>query len=298
MERSAGSIRTSCSEGLAMRPILPVFLLACFAAMPCLAKQVPPVNAPLPDPHELLQRALANEKKLAAEQERYECRVSSDSIETDKNGNVKKDEKEVDDQFFVNGMEIDRTLSKNGKELTGDAARKEDDRVMKKTVKYSDKAYADKQEAKQNQQVEDFMAAMQLENGHREIVNGRPVLFYDIVPNPHFDAKNLNQKFASAMQGKISVDETTGEMADLNIKSVKDIKIAGGLLANLHKGFWLHVHQQPQSDGVWLTDLAEGSGDARAMLFIHPYFRFRQTTDGCHLYTTAAQQVGGATVVK
>lgn len=266
--------------------------------MPCAAQQTPSLNAPLPNPHELLQRALANEKKLAAEQERYECRVSSETIETDKNGKVKKDEKEVDDQFYVNGMEINRTLSKNGKELTGDDARKEDDRVMKKTLKDSDKAYAEKQEAKQNQEVEDFLAAMQLENGRREMVNGRPVLFYDIVPNPRFDARNLNQKFASAMQGKISVDEKTGEMIDLNIKSVKDIKIGGGLLANLHKGFWLHVHQQPQADGVWLTDLAEGSGDARAMLFIHPYFRFKSTTDSCHLYTTAAQQVGGARVVK
>ncbi|MFP5238034.1 MAG: hypothetical protein ACLGSD_19225 [Acidobacteriota bacterium] len=281
-----------------MRLAIPTVFILCSLWPACLAQTASSVNAPLPDPHELLQRALANEKKLAVEQERYECRVTTQTIQTDKNGKVKKDETEVDDQFYVNGMEIDRTLSKNGKELTGDGARKEDERVMKKTVKYSDKAYADKQQAKQDQQVEDFMAAMQLENGHREIVNGRSVLFYDIVPNPHFDAKNLNQKFATAMQGKIAVDEKTGEMIDLNIKSVRDIKIGGGLLANLHKGFWLHVHQSAHPDGVWLTDLAEGSGDARAMLFIHPYFRFKSTTDGCHLYTTNAQQVGGATVVK
>lgn len=281
-----------------MRFPIPVFLLSCTASLSCLALQNPVLNVPLPDPHELLQRALANEKKLAAEQERYECRVTSETIQTDKNGKVKKDETEVDDQFFVNGMEIDHELSKNGKELTGDEARKENDRVMKKTVKYSDKAYAAKQEAKQNQQVEDFLAAMQLESGHREIVNGRSVLFYDIVPNPHFNAKNLNQKFATVMRGTVQVDEKTGEMIDLNIKSVQDLKIGGGLLANLHKGFWLHVHQHPQPDGVWLTDLAEGSGDARAMLFIHPYFRFKQMTDNCHLYTATAQQVGQAVVAK
>lgn len=281
-----------------MRLPIAVFLLACSVSFSCPAEQNPALNAPLPDPHELLQRALANEKTLAAEQERYECRVTSEAIQTDKNGKVKKDEAEVDDQFFVNGMEIDHVLSKNGKELTGEEARKENDRVMKKTVKYSDKSYAAKQEAKQNQQVEDFLAAMQLENGHREIVNGRSVLFYDIVPNPHFNAKNLNQRFATVMRGTVQVDEKTGEMIDLNIKSVQDLKLAGGLLANLHKGFWLHVHQQPQPDGVWLTDLAEGSGDARAMLFIHPYFRFKQITDNCHLYTATAQQVGQTIVSK
>lgn len=255
-------------------------------------------NAPLPDPHVLLQRAIANEKKLADEQERYECRVTSESIETDKNGSVKKKTVEVKDQFYVNGMEIEHTLTKDGKELSPDELRKEDKRVMKETIKDSDKDYAAKQASKQDRQTQDFLSAMMLQNGRRERQNGRSVLFYNIVANPHFEAKNLNQKFASVMQGTIEMDEQTGEMIDLNIRSVQDLKIAGGLLANLHKGFWVHVHQQPQADGVWLTDLAEGSGDARAMLFVHPYFRFKETTGDCHLYTATAQQVGKATVVK
>jgi hypothetical protein len=51
-------------------------------------------------------------------------------------------------------------------------------------------------------------------------------------------------------------------------------------------------------DGVWLTDLAEGSGDARAALFLHPYFRFKETTGDCHLYSATANQVGQAKAVK
>jgi len=65
-------------------------------------------------------------------------------------------------------------------------------------------------------------------------------------------------------------------------------------VADLHKGAWLHIHNQPQPDGVWLTDLAEGSGDARAALFFHPYIRFKETSDGCHLYSATATQIGPA----
>ncbi len=54
-----------------------------------------PANAPLPDSRQLFQRALANEKKLAAEQERYECRITDDGVETDKNGKVKRHNAEV-----------------------------------------------------------------------------------------------------------------------------------------------------------------------------------------------------------
>lgn len=251
-------------------------------------------NAPLPDTAELMQRALANEKKLAAEQERYECRVTDEAIETDSKGNVKHRTLEVDDQFYVNGVAIQRTLSKNGADLSGDQARKEDAKVMKETLKYNNEANAKKETDKQDQQVEDMLEAMMLTSGHRGQVNGRSVLYYDVVPNPHFQARNMNQRFAQVMQGTMSIDEATGELIDLNIKSVQDLKIGGGLLANLHKGFWVHISNQRQADGVWLTDLAEGSGDARAMLFIHPYFRFKETTDNCHLYTATASQVGSA----
>jgi len=255
-------------------------------------------DAPLPNPRDLMQRALANEKKLAAEQERYECRVADESVETDSHGNVKRTTTEVKEQFFVNGIPVERTLQKNGKELNPDETRKEDQRVMKETVKYSNQANAQKEADKQNKQIEDFLTAMVLANGRRERVNGRSVLFYDIVPNPKFQARNINQRFAQVMQGKMSIDEETGEIIDLNMKSVQDLKIAGGMVANLHKGFWIHFHDQPQADGIWLTDLAEGSGDARAALFFHPYFRFKETTGGCHLFNAEANQVGQAKPVK
>jgi len=255
-------------------------------------------NAPLPNASELLRRALANERKLADEQERYECRVTDNAVETDSRGNTKKNTTQVKDQFFVNGIAVERTLQKNGKDLTPEETKKEDERVMKETLKYSNQATAKKEEDKQNQEFEDLMTAMMLANGHRERVNGRSVLFYDILPNPRFDARNLNQRAAQVMQGKISIDEQTGEVIDVDVKSVADLKIAGGLLADLHKGFWLHFHNHAEPDGVWLTDLAEGSGDARAALFFHPYFRFKETTDNCHLYTATAAQVGTVQPVK
>ena len=255
-------------------------------------------GAPLPNPHDLLERALANEKKLDSQRERYECRVTDESAETDSKGNVKKTTLEVKEQFFVNGIAVERTLTKNGKDLSPDESRKEDQRVMKETVKYSNAANAQKETDKQNKELEEFLTAMQLANGRRQPENGRSVLAYDIVPNAKFQAKNLNQRFAQVMQGRLTIDEETGEIIDANVKSVQDLKIAGGVLANLHKGFWLHFHNQPQADGVWLTDLAEGSGDARAALFFHPYFRFKETTGSCHLYNTEAMQVGQAHPVK
>jgi hypothetical protein len=267
-----------------------------FVAQLAGAAQTPAPNAPLPNANELLQRALANERKQAAEREKYDCRITDRTIETDSKGNTKKDNTVVSDLFFVNGIPVERTLQKDGKDLSADDQHKQDDRVMKETLKYSNQANAQKEEDKDNQELEDFMQAMMLADGHRALADGRSVLYYDIVPNPKFDAKNINQRLAQVMQGKVSIEEQTGELIDINVTSVADLKIGGGLLANVHKGLWLHIHNQPRPDGVWLTDLAEGSGDARAALFLHPYFRFKETSDSCHLYTATASQVGPAVV--
>jgi hypothetical protein len=282
-----------------MRRMVFCLLAATWAGIAfCTAQTASQAGAALPNPNELLQRAIANETKMAAEQERYECRVQDETTELDGKGNVKKTETEVKEQFYVNGIEVDRTLAKDGKDLNAEQTKKEDDRVMKKTVKYSDQATAKKETDKQTKQMQEMLAAMILTNGRREQVGGRSVLFYDIVPNPKFHAKNINERFAQVMQGKISLDEETGEPVDINLKSTQDLKIAGGMLANLHKGFWIHVHDHMRPDGVWLTDLAEGSGDARAALFLHPYFRFKETTGDCHLYSATANQVGQAKAVK
>jgi len=73
-----------------VRLLLRIFLYILALAVGCaIAIAQSPSDAPLPDPYKLMQTALANEKKLADEQERYLCRVTSDGAELDKNGKVK-----------------------------------------------------------------------------------------------------------------------------------------------------------------------------------------------------------------
>lgn len=272
----------------------------CFAGPSCASAQsaAPAAGGALPNASELLQRALANERKHAAERERYSCRVTDNIVSTDGKGNTKKNTSVVKEKFFVNGVDIERTLQKNGRDLTPEESKKEDERVMKETLKYTDEAAAKKVQEKEDRQMGDFLEATMLANGHRERSSGRSVLVYDIVPNPRFEAKNLNQRMAQVLAGKISIDEQTGETIEIEVRSVADLKVGAGLFVNLHKGLWFHMHNHAEADGVWLTDLAEGSGDARAALFLHPYFRFRETTDNCRLYSATAIQAGQAQPVK
>jgi hypothetical protein len=201
------------------------------------------------------------------------------------------------DMFFVNGEEIDELTGKDGKTLSEDQKNKEMERVQKEIKKDSDAKYIAKRDAQDDKQLDTLLHMLRYTNGHRVDRGGRSSLAYDLSGDPSVHPKGVEETFLHDMSGTIEVDERTGELVDLNARLDHDVKIGGGLLANLHKGFWIHVRQQRYPDGVWLPQLVEGNGDARAALFFHPYFKFRQTMNGCALTSVTTSQ-GASSIAK
>lgn len=254
-------------------------------------------NAPLPSAAQLKDRVLKNLKESEAEQERYVCKTIREEDGTDKNGNVKQRHIRQYDMFFVNGEEIDELTGKDGKPLSESEKNKETERVQKEIKKDSDAKYIAKRDAQDDKQLDTLLHMLRYTNGHRIDRGGRSTLAYDLSGDPSVHPKGVEETFLHDMSGTIEVDERTGELVDLNARLDHDVKIGGGLLANLHKGFWIHVRQQRYPDGVWLPELVEGNGDARAALFFHPYFKFRQTMNGCALTSVTISQ-GASSIAK
>lgn len=245
-------------------------------------------DAPLPDAEQIKERVIANEKKSAQQKERYLCLVKEETEELRADGTIKHRETKESEEFYLNGQEIDHLLKRNGVPLKGSDAKKEQERVSKEVKKFSDPKQVKKVQDQEQKEIDLFLRAVRYSNGHRELRNGRSTVVYDLNGDASFHPTNLEQKFATALAGRIWVDEKTGELVEMRVHTDRDVKIAGGLLANLHKGFQLHLEQTRQPDGVWLASLVDGTGDARAGLFFHPRFRFRQVTGKCRLYSVDA----------
>ncbi len=150
--------------------------------------------------------------------------------------------------------------------------------------------YVAREDAEHEKQLDVLLRMLRFTNGHRIDLHGRPTLVFDLIGDPAVHPKGAEETFLHSMVGTIQVDEATGELVDLNARLNHDVRMGGGLLANLHKGLWIHVRQKRYPDGVWLLELAEGNGDARAALFFHPYFRFRQTMNGCALTSVTTSE--------
>lgn len=247
-------------------------------------------NGPLPSAVELKQRVLANYQKSEAEQERYVCKTTNENDQTDKNGEIKHRDVKRYDMFFVNSQEIDEVTSKDGKPLTENQKKKESERVQKQIKKDSDEKYVAKQNADNEKMYDEALQMLRYTNGRRVDVNGRPTLDYDLSGDPKVHPKGLQEAFLHDMTGTIQVDEISGQLLDLNAHLDHDLKLGGGLLASLHKGFWIHLRQQHYPGGVWLMGKVEGTGDARAALFFHPYFKFSRTISGCALTNVTTSQ--------
>ena len=249
-----------------------------------------PGDAPLPDPQVLRQRAIVSSQKLRKDRENYSCTVREETYELNTDGSVKKKKTISEERFFVNGWPVDHVLARDGKTLSGQDAKKEQERTDKEVKRFSDTKKADKEEEQNERQIDIFLRALRFSNGHREKRDSRSTVVYDLAGDPSFHPQKLEERFAQALTGRIWMDEESGVPWELKVETERDVKIAGGVAANLHKGFQLHLVQQRQPDGVWLTKVAEGSGDVRAVLFLRQRFRFREELEQCHLFSVNMQQ--------
>jgi hypothetical protein len=247
-------------------------------------------DAPLPNPADLKQRALQSLKRSETELEKYSCMVRTQEDELNADGSTKKQKTHEQERFFVNGVQIDHVLSRDGKPLSAADAKKEQDRVNYEVKKYSKPKEVEKRQAEDEKQVDTFLRALKFLNERREMRDGRSTIVFDLAGDPAFHAKKLEERFAVAMVGRVWIDEETGYVNELRAHTERDVKIGGGLVASLHKGFRISLVQQRMPDGIWMAKMVEGAGDARAALFFHPRFRFREELQKCHLFSVDTQQ--------
>lgn len=253
----------------------------CAVAVACTAQE-----RPLPNVEALRQRALQQAAATEAQRDRYLCRVRTETTQLDGKGGTKKVDSDEREIFYVKARQIVQTVSHDGKPLTGSDAKKEVERV-KKQIKDAEEGKPSPFALTQTE----ILRIIKLTNERRVMVAGRPTIVFDAAGDPSAKANGIAERAVEAMQGTVAVDEETGRVQDTNVQGVRDVKLGGGLLANVHKGFLLHVVTAPRKDGVWLVQEVWGSGDARVGLFMHPSYRFHQVTEGCRLFDVNSESV-------
>ena len=257
------------------------------------------VPQPYPDMRALVLDMEKNEKQEELLRRDYTYHVHSEEEELDGGDKVKKATITDAESFTIDGVRVDRVVARNGKPLTPDEAKKENERIDKAVAKARERrAKLEGKGAETTANGDEVITASRFlelgtfSNPRREMLDGRSTMVMDYAGDPHAKTKNAAEAAVRDLVGIIWVDEAGRVMVKAEGRFLNDFKIGGGLVVNVHAGMHFSFRKQHINDEVWLPAEIAGEGKASAMLFFRVHGRVRVVTSDYRKFHTTSNIVG------
>ena len=257
------------------RPLLPLAL--CLLTATAHAQQptdLQPAEAPLPPIRELILAVDANTRANEALQDDYTYHVHADEEDYDRGGKLKKSTITDSESLTIDGVRVDRAVERDGKPLTPEETAKENERIDKSVAKGKEQRQKKEEHGKDtNQNGDDLLSGARIlelgtfSNERRVLVDGRPTIVLDYTGNPDAETHNRFEGVFRALVGTIWIDEADRIGIEAQGHFVRDFKVAGGLLADVHKDFAFDAHFTRVNNEVWIIRSVEAHGSGRLFLF-------------------------------
>jgi hypothetical protein len=232
------------------------------------------LERPLPDIPTLMHEVEAHQKASETIQKDYLYHEIATAEENDGHGRVKKTEIKEFDVFWLNGVEVQKLVKKDGKELNADEKKKESDRIDKEVAKARErrnKADTKSEETDSHGHeevtVSRFLELGRFSNPRRVNINGRDTIAVDYEGDPKAKTRNRFEDVIRDLAGTIWVDEEDRSISRIEGRFLRPFKIGGGLVVNIKQDTNFAMEQRKINDEVWLPARVDGKGAARAMLF-------------------------------
>lgn len=271
------------------------FLLASAVAFIAAAAYAQSPAAPLPDIRQLLREVQEHQKHLDKVRESYTYTSMQTTQDLDAKGNVVKTETSENEDFFVNGHVIERRVKKDGKPLDGHEANKETERVTKLVMK-AEKTPPGQPLEGQTVSITRLLDIMETGTPRREMFRGRPAIVFDFTGRKDAKTHGLIEDASKKLKGTIWIDEADRQVAHLDVVFFDNLKVGGGLVANLQKGSNFKFDQAPVEDGLWLPTAAEANMAARVLLLKNMRQHFTERVYDYKRFKVDAQQQKDARV--
>jgi len=252
-------------------------------------------GAPIPDIPTLMRQVQAHQRELDKVKENYTFREVQQTDDLDSSGRVKKTETEEHEIFFVNGHHIERLVKKNGKDLSPDEQKKEQERVTKEVEKAT-KLDPGKSMEGGEVSISRILSIMKVSNPRRVSLNGRDTIAFDFVGDPHAQTHGLAEDASKKLAGTLWIDEKDREVAKLTVHFDENFHIGGGLVANVQAGSSFQFEQTKVNDEIWLPTGGEAHLQARVMLVKGYRQNLRFHDSDFQRFHAEASQQPGATV--
>jgi len=244
------------------------------APEPAKTEPIEDLDRPLPDIPALMHQVETHQREAEAIEKDYTYHSVESEHDIDSHGGIKKIEVNEYDVFWIEGVRVRRLLKKDGKEVSEDEKKKEDERIDKEAAKARERrekedAKGKETDARGNDEVtvSRLLELGSFTNPHRVLLNGRDTIVVDYAGDPKAKTRNSFENVIRDMAGTVWVDEREQTIVRLEGRFVNDFKLGGGLVVNIHNGFHFSAEFVRVNNEVWLPARAEGAGSARILLF-------------------------------
>jgi len=252
-------------------------------------------QAPLPDVTTLMKQVEDHQHQLDQIRENYTYHEVVITHEFDKNGNIKKNESEEDNIFFVNGHEIDRKIKKNGKELSADEQKKEQEHV-EKDVEKATKTPPGQSLDKNEVSVTRLLQIMKVSNPRREQMDNRSMIAFDFTGDPHAKTHGIAEDASKKLSGTLWIDENDRQVRRMVARFDDNFHLGFGLFS-VGKGSTFTFDQKLVNNELWLPTDAQAHVVAHAIGIIGWRGDVAVTDNDYQKFHADAAQQPGATVV-
>ena len=99
-----------------------------------------------------------------------------------------------------------------------------------------------------------------------EVLTERTVAVVDLRPREEYKPSEKDFRVLAKLKGRIWIDKQDLQIVQAEMEFIEALKIAGGLVAKLHKGSTLWVQQQKVQDEVWFPRQFELKMSGRILL--------------------------------
>jgi hypothetical protein len=250
-------------------------------------------SAALPDAATVLREVEAHQKQLDKIRENYTFRAVQTTRQLDSSGKTKKVATEEHEVFFVNGQQVEKLVRKDGKDLTPEQARKEQDRVNREVIKISKPGYTnpDKDEIT----VSRLLQIVAFSRPRRVQLNGRDTIAFDFAGDPHAKTHGRGEDALKKVSGTIWIDEADREVSRMSATLDENYHLGFGLLASVAKGSNVVFDQALIRNEAWLPTAIALHLQARAFVVAGFRAEIDIRFDEYKKFQTDAVQQPGAT---
>jgi outer membrane lipoprotein-sorting protein len=234
-----------------------------------------PVQAPLPDIRDLMRQVQEHQKKLDEIRENYTYTSYQVVQDVDANGQVKKTESSEYEDFFVHGHVIERKVKANDQQLNAHDQEKETGRVTK-LVEKAEKTPRDQPLEGPTISISRLLDIMDVRNERRELYRNDPTIVFDFVGRRNAKTHGMAEDASKKLEGTLWIDEADRQVVHLEVRFNDNFRLIGGILATVQKGSSFRFDQAKVNGEIWLPTGAEGTVQARLLLFKNLRQHFRE----------------------